>query len=90
MADLESDLVERKESVPSSKDKIYQAICAFMNDMPGHGMPGVLFIGVTDNGTSANLEVTDELLSTLAQMRSDGNVQPIPDLTVQRRRLGGG
>ncbi len=89
MADLESDLVERKASLPSNKDKIYQAICAFMNDMPGHGLPGVLFIGANDDGTPANLTVTDELLKTLAQMRSDGTVQPIPDLEVQRRTFAG-
>jgi ATP-dependent DNA helicase RecG len=82
MADLESDLVERKESLPSNKGKIDQAICAFMNDMPGHGVPGALFIGVKDDGAFANLTVTDELLNTLAQMRTDGNVQPIPDLEV--------
>ncbi len=89
MADLESDLVERKESLPSNKDNIYQAICAFLNDMPGHGQPGLLFIGVKDDGTPAGISVTDELLSTLAQMRSDGNVQPIPDLEVQRRTFAG-
>jgi ATP-dependent DNA helicase RecG len=89
MAALESDLVEREESLPSNKERIYQAICAFMNDMPGHGAPGVLFIGVRDNGQPTGLPVTDELLNTLAQMRTDGNVQPIPDLEVQRRVLGG-
>lgn len=89
MADLESDLVERKESLPANKDRIYQAICAFMNDMPGHGAPGVLFVGVRDDGSPAQLAVTDELLSTMAQLRTDGNVQPIPDLEVQRRTLNG-
>ncbi len=89
MADLESDLVERKASLPSNKDKVYQAICAFMNDMPGHGLPGVLFIGANDDGKPVNLTVTDELLTTLAQMRNDGTVQPIPDLEVQRRTLAG-
>ena len=89
MTDLESDLVERKESLPSNKDKVYQAICAFMNDMPGHGVSGVLFVGVRDDGTPLGAPVTDELLTTLAAMRSDGNVQPIPDLEVQKRTLGG-
>jgi ATP-dependent DNA helicase RecG len=89
IAEPDSDLVERKESLPSNGDEIYQVICAFMNDMPGHGVAGVLFIGVKDDGSPANLAVTDELLNTLAQMRTDGNVQPIPDLEVQCRTLGG-
>lgn len=89
MSDLESDLVERKESL-SNKERAYQAICAFMNDMPGHGVAGVLFYGVTDSGEVSGTPVTDELLTTLGQMRSDGSVQPIPDMTVQRHSLRGG
>ncbi|MCA1671672.1 MAG: hypothetical protein LC799_05540 [Actinobacteria bacterium] len=34
LADLETDLVERKESA-SATDKIAQAICAYANDLPG-------------------------------------------------------
>ena len=89
MADVGSDLVERKESLPSKKDKIYQAICAFMNDMPAHGVPGVLFIGVKDDGTPAGTPVTNELLTAMAQMRNDGTLQPIPDIEVRRRTLCG-
>jgi len=89
MLDLESDWVERKESLPKDKDKIYQAICAFMNDMPAHGHSGVLFIGVDNRGEPTELPITDELLTTMAQMRSDGSLQPIPDLEVQPRTLQG-
>ena len=67
--DLESDRVERKESIADA-GKIRQAICAFANDMPNHGGPGVVFIGVKDNGDCANLPITDVLLRTLANMRS--------------------
>jgi ATP-dependent DNA helicase RecG len=49
----------------------------------------VLFIGVNDDGSCANLSVTDELLRTLADMRSDGNILPLPAMTVQKRMLGG-
>ncbi len=45
LGDLESDRVERKESV-SDNNKIRQAICAFANDLPDHQQPGVVFIGV--------------------------------------------
>ncbi len=84
--DIESDRVERKESVADG-DRIRQAICAFANDLPGHDKPGVLFIGVNDDGTPVGLTVTDQTLQNLASMRGDGNVLPFPPLTVQKRRL---
>ena len=88
LKDIESDRVERKESAGDS-DKIRQAICAFANDMPGHNQPGVIFIGVTDDGSCAGLNITDKLLLTLANMRSDGNILPIPAMTVQKKVLCG-
>jgi len=86
--DLESDRVERKESI-SSSERIRQAICAFANDMPDHKQPGVLFIGVRDDGSCAGLEITDQLLQTLADMRSSGNILPLPTMTVQKKNLKG-
>ena len=88
LGDLESDRVERKESV-SDNNRIKQAICAFANDLPDHQQLGVVFIGVRDNGTCANLPITDQLLLTLANMRSDGNIQPFPIMTVQKKLLDG-
>jgi ATP-dependent DNA helicase RecG len=88
LSHLESDRTERKASAANS-DRIRQAICAFANDMPNHDEPGVLFIGVNDNGSCANLGISDELLRTLADMRSDGNIVPLPSLTVQRKTLNG-
>nr|VFJ73165.1 MAG: ATP-dependent DNA helicase RecG [Candidatus Kentron sp. FW] len=88
LEDLKSDRVERKESI-DEKEKIRQAICAFSNDMPNHRLPGVLFIGVTDRGEMAGIEVTDRLLSTLSDMRSDGNILPLPTMAVQKRTLKG-
>jgi ATP-dependent DNA helicase RecG len=87
--DLESDRVERKASTTET-DKIRQAICAFANDLPGHGRPGVVFIGARDDGSCADLRITDELLRNLADMRSDGNITPFPTMTVQKRSLKGG
>ncbi len=84
----ESDRIERKESITDAT-KIRQAICAFAKDMPGHKKPGVIFVGVKDNGTCANLSITDELLRRLSGMRSDGNILPIPTMTVQKRVLNG-
>jgi ATP-dependent DNA helicase RecG len=88
LTDLESDRVERKSSV-SSRGKIQEAICAFANDLANHRQPGVLFIGVNDNGTCANLPITDQLLLTLSEMRSNGNILPFPSLKVQKKRLAG-
>ncbi len=88
LAEMESDRVERKASV-SDRDKIRQAICAFANDLPNHKLPGVVFVGVDDDGSCANLPITDELLRTLADMRSDGNTLPFPAVTVQKRLLAG-
>ena len=85
-ADFESDRVERKASITDG-DRIRQAICAFANDMPDHRLPGVLFIGANDDGSCANLPITDRLLQTLASMRSDGNILPFPSMTAQKRTV---
>ena len=86
--EMESDRVERKESVSDSA-KIQEAICAFANDMPGHNQPGVLFVGVKDDGTCNNLTVDDRLLLTLSQLRSTGNILPLPSMTVLKRTING-
>ena len=86
VADLESELVERKASLrkaPASKgpiEKIRQAVCAFANDLPGHGRPGVVFVGVRDDGTPSGIEITDRLLQRLADIKTDGNTVPPPVL----------
>ena len=86
LQDMESDRVERKASL-SDRDKIRQAICAFANDLPNHQLPGVVFVGVNDDGSCTNLAITDELLLTLASMKSDGNIVPFPAMTVQKQTL---
>lgn len=89
-ADLESDRVERKQSLAGdAKDRVGQAICAFANDLPGRGKAGVVFIGLTDAGRPAGVAVTDRLLQELAGFRSDGNILPLPNLVVEKRVVGG-
>ena len=88
MGDIESDRVERKESM-SDGDRIRQAICAFANDLPGHGQPGVLFVGVNDEGDPVSLDITDQMLQNLASMRGDGNILSFPSIDVQKRVLKG-
>jgi len=88
--DIESDRAERKESWSGdAPEKGCQAACAFANDLPNHRLSGVLFIGAKDNGQPSGFPITDELLTTLANIRSNGNINPPPTLTVQKRRLKG-
>ncbi len=83
LENLESDQVERKEALSSDdvKDRVRQAICAFANDMPGYGASGVVFIGADDAGRVTGLDVTDRLLLTLSDMRSQGRILPPPRCT---------
>lgn len=90
--DMESDRAERKQTWKGdASEKGRQAVCAFANDLPNHGLPGVLFIGVKDDGSPMGPEfsVTDELLLTLADIKSDGKITPPPTLTVNKRNLLG-
>lgn len=87
--DLESDRVERKAAL-SDKSKVEEAICAFANDLPNHGLPGVLLIGVEDKtGAPVGTPITDQLLRELADIRSSGNVLPFPNMTVYKGAVGG-
>jgi ATP-dependent DNA helicase RecG len=83
LSDLESDRVERTVSLTNT-DKFAQAICAFANDMPQHRRAGYLFLGVDDRGEVVGAKIDDQLLQNLAAIRSDGNVQPLPVMNVDR------
>ena len=90
LGELESDRAERKESwAGEAPEKGGQAVCAFANDLPNHQKPGVLFVGAKDNGIPSNLPITDKLLLTLADLKSNGNIVPPPTLTVEKRMLKG-
>jgi len=88
LTDLESDRVERKASASDGR-KIRESICALANDLPNHRRPGVIFIGANDDGSCANLPITDRLLINLTQPRSDGSILPLPTLIVQKRIVNG-
>ncbi|MYC93740.1 MAG: transcriptional regulator [Caldilineaceae bacterium SB0661_bin_32] len=84
----ETDRVEFKESLTgSAAERIREAICAFANDLPGHGAPGLIFVGVRDDSTIVGTSATDRLLQQLADMKTDGNILPPPTLTVERIML---
>ena len=86
----ESDRVEFKESLGGdAPDAIRRAVCAFANDLPGRGLPGVVFVGVRYNGTFIGIPPTDEQLRQLADMKTDGNVVPPPVMFVEERTLLG-
>ena len=90
LTDLESDLVERKESMQGdAPTKIRQAVCAFANDLPDHRRPGVIFVGADDDGNPTGIQVTDRLLLQLADLKTDGNIVPPPSLTVAQHVLKG-
>jgi len=86
VADLETDRVERTESV-ADMDKFCIAACAFANDFPNHRAPGFLFVGIDKHGNPTGLKVTDKLLLTLGEIRANGNVLPIPETQIYKVKL---
>src|SRR4030043_116189 len=90
LADIESDLAERKESWRGdAPDTGRQAVCAFANDLPDHQRPGVLFVGARNDGMPSNLSITDELLRNLSDIKTDGNTLSPPSIVVEKRTLRG-
>lgn len=86
--DIESDRVERKASA-SDGNKIRQTICAFSNDLPGHGKNGIIMIGVNDDVSFSHTPIDDKMMQVLSQMRLDGNILPLPKITVQKHEIDG-
>ncbi len=90
LSDTESDRVERKCSFRGdTPKKARQVICAFANDFPNHNQPGLLFVGAEDDGSPSGESISDELLRKLADMKIDGNILPLPALSVEKRLLKG-
>lgn len=83
------DESDRVEFTTAARDmgKLRQAICAFANDLPNHNRPGVLFVGLDDDGGCTDLPIDDDLLQKLGGLRSDGNILPFPSMTVAKKRL---
>jgi ATP-dependent DNA helicase RecG len=88
--DLESDRAERKRNWSGdAPEKVRQAVCAFANDLPNYAQPSIIFVGANDDGSAANIAVTDQLLLTLSDIKTDGKIVPPPTLTVEQRILKG-
>ncbi len=84
----ESDRTEFTEAT-NDMDKIRQAICAFANDLPAHGAPGFIFIGIRDDGSCTDLTITDKLLQKLGGLRNDGKILPFPVIEVSKQTVSG-
>ena len=82
----ESDRVEFTTSV-RDLDKFREAICAFANDLPNHKKPGVLFIGIDDDGNCAEVPIDAGLLAQLGGLSKDGKMHPFPTMAVDKRTL---
>lgn len=65
-------------------DKFQEAICAFSNDLPDSRKKGYLIIGAYDDGSLSGLKVDDHLLKTISSIRSNGNILPLPVMSVER------
>ena len=87
--DIESDRVERKWDFKNSADDARKDVCAFSNDLPNHNEHGILFIGAEDKGEPSNITITDEILRDISDMKTDGNILPLPVFTVEKRILKG-
>ena len=86
----ESFRVEYKEtSRGDDKNAIREAVCAFANDLPGSGRPGIVFVGVTDDRRPTGLEISDEILRQLSDIKTEGMTVPPPSMFVEKRRLFG-
>ena len=87
----ETDRVECKETLSGRAARdISEAVCAFANDLPGYGEPGVVFVGVRDGDRAVvGAAVTDEMLRQLADLKTAGNILPPPSIAVDKRTLRG-
>ncbi|HEV3158231.1 MAG TPA: ATP-binding protein [Candidatus Baltobacteraceae bacterium] len=76
----EGERVEFKEHLTSEARK---AVCALANDLGASGEPGLFFVGIDDQGKSVGSIVDDALLKNLAQIRTGGDLQPLPSISVR-------
>lgn len=84
----ESERIERTES-ESSVEKFGEATCAFANDLADSGLPGHLFIGITDRGAISGVRNVHAVEQILGSLRSDGLILPPPVMSVRRLAAGG-
>jgi len=87
--EAESDRVERKPST-SQTGSIQEAVCAFANDLANHRQPGIVFVGVENNGSCSHFEITDKKVLRLVQnIHDDGRIVPLPVMSVEQHEIDG-
>lgn len=93
LAAPESDGVERKRAL-LDKDtgarkpwKVHHTLCAFANDLNGSGRPGVLFVGVDDDGLAVGVSA-HKVAEALHQCIRSGNLRPMPEYQVRSLAVG--
>lgn len=84
----ESDRVEFTNS--GKTEKWAEAVCAFANDFPNHRKPGCLLLGVQNDGTVSGQTLSDRTLLSLAALRSNVNLEPLPAIAVHKLSLPDG
>lgn len=67
----------------SNRDALRRAIGALSNDLGSNGI-GHLVIGVDKHAKAAGIDVSDEVLLQVANIRNEGKVLPLPVMTVDR------
>ncbi|GIV32426.1 MAG: hypothetical protein KatS3mg030_728 [Saprospiraceae bacterium] len=72
----ETDRIEWTTS--PREDKLGPAVCALANDFSRSNEPGYILFGVGDDGKPVGLKIGDEILLKIADVRSNGNLQPLP------------
>lgn len=83
LTSTETYRIERTVST-GDMDKFQEAICAFSNDLPNSKKNGYLILGAYDNGTLSGLKVDDDLLKKISAIRSNGNILPLPIMSVEK------
>ena len=90
IAAQENARVEFKERLnQGTRAPIREAVCAFANDLSGSGGPGIVVVGLRDDGTPARTVINDEILVDLAGIKTDGTITPPPTLLVEKRTYMG-
>lgn len=84
----EGERLERKASA-SDVNALRRTICAFANALGTADEPGVILVGLHDDGRCAGLSVDDALVRRLADLRSDGKLHPFPTMQVTRAIVDG-
>lgn len=68
----EGELVEWKNGFDDMGSRgLRKSVCAFANDLHGHNKPGVIFVGIRDDGSLSGAEISDGLMRNLADIRDD-------------------